>query len=43
MNQPSISTQYVQRLADKLRESKTYLRADGSGRTTKTLYEDIVN
>ena len=41
MTQSSISTPYAQRLAEKFRESKAYLRAKGFSRSTKTLYKDI--
>ena len=41
MTQSSISIPYAQRLAEKFRESKAYLRANGLSRSTKTLYEDI--
>ena len=41
MTQYSISTPYAQRLAEKLRESQAYLRANGLSRSAKTLYEDI--
>ncbi len=41
MDQSSISTPYAERLAEKFRESKAYLRANGFSRSTKTLYKDI--
>ena len=41
MTQPSVSTPYAQRLAEKFSESQAYLRANGFSRSTKTLYEDI--
>ena len=40
MTQSSISTPYAQRLAEKFRESQTYLRANGVSRSTKTLCEE---
>ena len=40
MTHSSISTLYAQRLAEKLRESQAYLRANGFSRLTKPLYED---
>jgi len=41
MTQSSMSTPYAQRLAEKLRESQAYLRANGFSRSTKTHYEDL--
>ena len=37
----SMSTPYARRLAEKFKESKAYLRANGFSRSTKTFYEDI--
>ena len=41
MAQSSMNTPYTQRLAEKVRESQAYLRANGFSRSTRTLYEDI--
>ena len=41
MFQSSMSTPYARRLAQKFKESQAYLRANGFGRSTKTLYEYI--
>jgi hypothetical protein len=41
MSQSSMSTPYARRLAEKFKESQAYLRANGFGRSTRTLYEDI--
>ena len=41
MTQSSMSSPYYRRLAEKFRESKEYLKANGFSRSTKTLYEDI--
>ena len=41
MTKSSISTPYAQRLAEKFKESQSYLRANGFSRSTKTLFKDI--
>ena len=41
MTQSSMSTPYARRLAEKFKESQSYLRANGFSRSTKNLYEDI--
>ncbi len=41
MAQSSMNTPYAQRLAEKFRDSQSYLRANGFCRSTRTLYEDI--
>ena len=43
MIQNSINTAYAKRVAEKFREAQKYLRANGFGRSTKNLLEDIEN
>ena len=43
MIQNSINTTYAKRVAEKFRESKNYLKANGFSRSTKHLLEDIEN
>ena len=43
MTQNSMNTPYAQRVAEKFRESKNYLKTNGFSKSTKHLLEDIEN
>ena len=43
MTQNSMNTPYAKRVAEKFKEAQNYLKANGFGRSTKHLLEDIEN
>ena len=43
MTQNSMNTPYAKRVAEKFREAKNYLKANGFSRSTRHLLEDIEN